>query len=258
MNRKELKIISLNTWGGQVDGILDFFRSNQDVDIFCLQEVHNVNEEYIKNGKFEEQNKIDKETWGDEDFILFKKIKDIFINHDGYFKATYKNHFGLSIFIKKDIYLLKEDSIVVLEKSNSNDKKDFLSVQYCSFEINNQIINICNFHGLSTGKGKDDSEERIKQSQNIINFLKTLEGEIILCGDFNLLPDTESIKMIEDFGFKNLIKENNITSTRTSYYTKPLRFADYTFVSKDVEVKSFEIMKEEVSDHAAMKIVISI
>ena len=35
-------------------------------------------------------------------------------------------------------------------------------------------------------------------------------------------------------------------------YTKQEKFADYTFVSKEVNVVDFKILPEEVSDHAAM------
>lgn len=132
------------------------------------------------------------------------------------------------------------------------------NIQYIKLNINDKYISILNFHGLWTGKGKDDTEDRINQSQNIIDFIKTLNGEVVLCGDFNLLPETKSIKIIENSGLRNLIKEYSIQSTRTSYYTKPIKFADYTFVSKGVEVKSFEIMPDEVSDHSAMKLVINI
>lgn len=257
--KKDLKIISLNTWGGNLKDILsNFFEENKEVDIFCLQEVHDVDEEEIKNGNFEKQNLIDKEEWKSENFTLFSNLKDILINHNAYFKATYKNHFGLAIFIKKDFNIEKIDSFVVSEKNNNNGKKDFISIQYCTFKIGDKIINILNFHGLWTGTGKGDTEDRLNQSKNIINFIKTLEGEIILCGDFNLNPDTESIKILEDFGLINLIKENSILSTRTSYYKYDNKFADYTFVSKDIKVESFEIMKEEVSDHSAMRLNIKV
>jgi endonuclease/exonuclease/phosphatase (EEP) superfamily protein YafD len=60
-------------------------------------------------------------------------------------------------------------------------------------------VTVVNFHGLWNGKGKTDTPDRIAQSQNILRFLEGVDGEIILCGDFNLLPDTESLRMFEDF-----------------------------------------------------------
>lgn len=257
MKNKELKIISLNTWGGQVDGILDFFKSNQDVDIFCLQEIIEVKDEDLENNEFAKENREENIK---QNLKLFSSLKNIFKDHNSYFYPCYKNCFGLSIFVKKDLEILEEGEIIVYQGNLSNHEHDHArNMEFVKLNIDNNIINILNIHGLWTGKGKDDSEDRIKQSQNIINFIKTLEGKVVLCGDFNLNPDTESVKIIEDFGLKNLIRENKITSTRTTLYKKDGNpFADYTFVSKDIEVKSFEIMKEEVSDHAAMKLTINV
>ena len=53
---------------------------------------------------------------------------------------------------------------------------------------------------------------------------------------------------------KNLIKENGIKFTRNSRYKdyKMLPFADYIFISKDIEVTNFEVLQDEVSDHLAL------
>jgi endonuclease/exonuclease/phosphatase family metal-dependent hydrolase len=74
------------------------------------------------------------------------------------------------------------------------------------------------------------------------------KGKKILCGDFNLLPNTESIAMLEK-GMKNLVKEYGITSTRSHHYTKEHKFADYIIVSTDIKVANFEVLQEPVSDH---------
>ena len=73
-----------------------------------------------------------------------------------------------------------------------------------------------------------------------------------MCGDFNLLPDTESIKILESSGLRSLIKEYNITSTRTSFYTKPAKYADYILVTPGIEVKDFKVLTDEVSDHSPL------
>ena len=102
--------------------------------------------------------------------------------------------------------------------------------------------------------GKEDNPDRLQQSANIVRFIRTLKTPIIFCGDFNLLPDSESIKILEDAGLKNLIREYGVTSTRTSFYKKPGKFADYAFVSKEVIVKDFKVLPDEVSDHAPLLI----
>ena len=94
--------------------------------------------------------------------------------------------------------------------------------------------------------------ELINQSKAISDFVLKQGGDIILCGDFNLLPDTESIAILEKFDLKNLIKEYDIKSTRTSLYKKPLQFADYVFVSKGINVLDFKVLPDEVSDHSPL------
>ena len=103
---------------------------------------------------------------------------------------------------------------------------------------------VVKFGGTSVGK-----PERMKK---IAELIKTIEGEVVICGDFNLLPDTKSIKMLEEAGLVNLIKEYRITSTRTSLYSKSEKFADYIFVSKGVSVKDFKVLSDEVSDHTPL------
>ena len=52
---------------------------------------------------------------------------------------------------------------------------------------------------------------------------------------------------------RNLVKEYEITSTRTSFYKKSEdKHADYIFVSNGIEVKDFRVLPEEVSDHSAL------
>jgi endonuclease/exonuclease/phosphatase family metal-dependent hydrolase len=73
-----------------------------------------------------------------------------------------------------------------------------------------------------------------------------------LCGDFNLPPNTKSLAMFEEFGLRNLISEYKINSTRTSFYTKEEKFADYIFVSNGIKVNDFSVLPDEVSDHAPL------
>lgn len=81
--------------------------------------------------------------------------------------------------------------------------------------------------------------------------MDTINTPKILCGDFNLRPDTESMNIIEQ-GMNNLIKINNISSTRTRYYKKEEKFADYILTSPDIVVNEFAVLSDEVSDHAPL------
>jgi len=45
-----------------------------------------------------------------------------------------------------------------------------------------------------------------------------------------------------------------VSSTRTSFYTKPEKHADYAFVTKGISVTDFKVLPDEVSDHAPLLI----
>ncbi len=111
-------------------------------------------------------------------------------------------------------------------------------------------LTVMNFHGLWNGLGKGDSDERIAQSRRILDCLRGRTEPVVLCGDFNLLPDTESLRMLEAVGLRNLVVEFGVTSTRTSLYRRPERFADYVLVSHGIDVGDFRALPDEVSDHA--------
>lgn len=115
----------------------------------------------------------------------------------------------------------------------------------------NQFV-IGNLHGLWSSDGKRDIPSRIKQSEMIMNFYDNQTGKKIICGDFNLQPETESIAIFNK-DLKNLIKDFGITSTRNSFYKDAEKYkdfvADYVFVSQDVRVINFKVINNSISDH---------
>ncbi|CAF1377857.1 unnamed protein product [Didymodactylos carnosus] len=160
------------------------------------------------------------------------------------------------MFVKKNITIVEEGIYFVHQYQGYVPDDDIRcharNIQYIKTENNGKQTAVMNFHGLWNGNGKTDTEDRIQQSTNILHITKNISENFVLSGDFNLLPDTKSIKMLEDVGLRNLIKEYGITSTRTSYYMKPDRYADYVFVTAGLEVTDFKALPEEVSDHAPL------
>jgi exonuclease III len=184
------------------------------------------------------------------------EIKEILVDHNCDFQPQFRDYFGLALFVKKDIQTLEYGGRFVHKEEGYEDPNDIgrhaRKIQFVRIGENNTPLTVINFHGLWNGEGKGDSEDRILQSQNILNFLKEQTGEVVLCGDFNLTPGTESLRMIENFGLRNLIGEYGITSTRTSLYAKSERHASYVFVSRGIQVIDFKVLPEEVSDHSAL------
>lgn len=239
-----MKLITLNTWGGMLDkSLLEFFVKHQDIDIFCLQEI-------FYNAK---RDKLDEKYWKYQ-LNLFSDIQEVLPEHQGFFSAQYLDCYGLAIFVKKGIEILEGGERFVYKH------KGFIpdgitsfhprSIQYLKIRRATNALYVINFHGLWNGGGKLDSKDRLEQSQKILEFTKELRGEYVLCGDFNLLPTTESLKIIENSQVRNLIKEHGITSTRTHHFPKPEKYADYVFVTKGIHVKDFKVLPDIVSDHS--------
>ena len=237
-----MKIITLNTWSGRVyEPLITFFKNHADIDVFCLQEIHHESE-----GK--------EKMFMDDAFNLFNDIRIALPDHIGYFHPNLQDHWGTAMFVKKDIkhnlhniYRIHHHNVL----DEMNDDNYPRHMMHMVVEKNGESFSILNMHGIN-GAGKIDTADRIQQFSAVASLMKTIGDNCVLCGDFNLLMETESMNILSKTGFQNLIKDRNIQSTRTAFYKKDNKLADYIFVSPNIAVKDFKVLSEEVSDHAAL------
>jgi endonuclease/exonuclease/phosphatase family metal-dependent hydrolase len=236
-----MQLITLNIWGGHLrDPLLDFIGSHRDIDIFCLQEVyHNASKKISNDDKKVHLN-------------IFSDLKALLPEHHALFCPAIDNY-GIAMFLRKDIDLITDGILDIYHNPHhpGSGPSHSRTLQWLKCLIDSQAYCILNVHGLWNGKGKADCPERILQSQKIREFLTTVESPKILCGDFNLRPDTESIKILEE-GMNNLIQMYKVDTTRTRHYGKEEKFADYIFTSPEIVVNRFEVLNDEVSDHAPL------
>lgn len=252
-----MKVICLNIWGGRAgsEGILSFFEKYRDTtDIFCLQEVWS--DQFMNfEGRLAGGMPID------HSHIMTHALQEIgavLPGHTPYFRPRLLEDYGLCIFVRNTIEVIEEGDIFVhlfkgyVPPPGEDIGRHAANLQYVTIATANGPMTVLNFHGLWNGQGKGDSDERLAQSDRIVEFIHSLNHPSILCGDFNLTPDTESIQKFESAGLVDLIKKYGITSTRTSLYTKPIKYADYVFTSDGIIVNEFKVLPDEVSDHAAL------
>ena len=244
----QMKLITLNTWGGRVgDPFLDFFKKYNNVEVFLLQEVFHQALERV-NFMFE--------GIGGR-MNLFDELCEILPDHQGYFAVAQSEGWGLASFVHKKITVAEEGDIFVHRSKDAMIETDGKTlgknIQYLKIVSQKRNFTAINFHGLWNGGEKTDTGDRINQSKKILNFTKSLSGDFVLGGDFNLLPTTKSLKMLErEAGLRNLVREYGVTSTRTSFYTKPHKFADYVLITPGIKVVDFKVLSDEVSDHAPL------
>ena len=237
-----MKLITLNIWGGHVrQSLLGFIQSQRDTDIFCFQEVYHNAPDKISN----EDRKVS--------LAIFSELHALLPDHNAYFRPAVRDIYGLGTFIRKDINVLQEGDINIHTNPEYTGSGPCHSrnMQWLECCYDQKVFSILNVHGLWNGMGKSDTPARIAQSQRIKDFMDTINNPKILCGDLNLRPDTESLRLIEK-DMHNLILLNNVKSTRTSLYPKPEKYADYIFTSPEIIVHKFEVLQDEVSDHAPL------
>jgi endonuclease/exonuclease/phosphatase family metal-dependent hydrolase len=231
-----MRLISLNVWKGKLlDPLLAFIaREAPTTDIFCFQEM----------------------VYPD----IFNHCEAALPDFRGFFEVSQNLHnneeFGLAMFVRRTDPVEREGDVFVYRTRNAEIGDDGRTIgrnlQFITFPKSGIEYTIANFHGLWSGESREDTPDRISQSKHVRKFLDGTRGRKIICGDFNLTRDTQSLTIIDD-GMKNLIKENDITSTRNErYFPYADKYCDYIVVDNDVLVKNFSVLEDDVSDHYAL------
>ncbi len=248
-NKEQFTIVSLNTWGGRLgQPTVDFFKHNADkVDIFCLQEVYDradPKSPVVRGGNPN----------------LFWDMKLALPQHRGFYVVEQEREEGIAMFLKQDIAIssYQEPFIYRWKNAKENDGRTLgRAMQAATVWRNARSFTIAHFHGLWNGQGKTDTTDRFHQSHAVKTVLDRFPQKQVLVGDFNLNPETGALNILED-GMVNLIKTHKIESTRTSFYPKERKYADYALVTPDVKVDEFKVLPDQISDHAPLYLKVSI
>lgn len=249
-----MKLICLNIWGGRAGKgkLLAFLDAHRDADVFCLQEVWSARYQGLDGAS----------AGGrplDQDAIMVSGKQEIAAQLDGhaiFFHPHHLNDYGLMTLVAEPLGVVQSGDVFVHRERGFIPEGDIghhaRNVQFVTVATPDGPVSVMNFHGLWNGQGKRDSADRLAQSRRILDFCASRREPFVICGDFNLAPETQSLRMLEAAGLRNLIAEFGVTSTRTSLYTRTERFADYAFVSPGIDVCAFRVMPDEVSDHAPL------
>ena len=254
-----MKLITLNIWGGKIFRDLVGFVSKQstDTDIFCFQEVFNGSERAKTDNLVDHLEGVVTDMYS----VLEKTLPEFkgFHAEAGEFEVgTTKASYGLAIFVRRGVEVKKQGFQEIFKLNEDLGLPDGMTVwnrllQYITIPYGKDELTIFNLHGLYTGGGKGDGQARLRQSERVKEFMDSVVGPKILCGDFNLNPDTQSLAILET-GMVNLVKQHGVSSTRSHHYTKEQKWADYILCSPDLEIKQFEVLQDVVSDHLPLEL----
>jgi len=254
-----MKLISLNIWGGRAfEPLMDYIeKSVESTDVFCFQEVFESPSGIVESNR-----------------TRTNVLQDLTNVLPGFHCLTAPTGSGYdnkgpvdfditemqATFIKKNsVPEIDSDGNIFLRGEMRRLGKDekigdiAYNFQYVRFRANGKSFAIANVHGIAQPGDKLDNKERLRQSEIIKNFLAGESGAKIVCGDFNLLPETQSIKTLKE-NMVDLIKKFGVERTRSRlsrFYGKEdfQTHADYAFVSPDVSVINFSVPDVDVSDH---------
>ncbi len=240
----KFKFINLNVWlGGKIWNPMIDFLKKEDPDILALQEVFNSHDPMLTPNfrTMDEFNKIFDYKYKYFDLCFIKDWEGV------------KTESGNAIFSKYPI--VTTDSLLYDGKFGHYEEKqeDFLilprRLQHARIDISGIEINVFNTQGIWGTDGRDN-ERRIKMGKAIRNRIKR-EKNVILSGDFNVNPDTQTIGYIED-ELVNVSKNATTTSFNLKIKTAPgfdTAVVDMVFTSPNIKVLSEECPNIEISDH---------
>jgi len=237
-----MKIMSLNVWQGRLERVLLKHLEQSDLDFACMQEAV----DYTGNslGLVSSYQKVGTSAGLNEQFFspLFTSSlgnRDISFGNVTYSCVPFTQ--TSTIFTRGDYN----------HRFNPNeDDFNIRAFQHVQIDMNGKTLHLLNHHGHHIDAHKLGDDETFRQVNQIRDYIRGLDGAVILCGDFNLAPESESIKLL-DTDLTNLSVTHTLTTTRSNLTSKR-EVCDYIFVNDSVTVNDFKMDETIISDHNAL------
>jgi endonuclease/exonuclease/phosphatase family metal-dependent hydrolase len=258
-----MRLLSLNTaiFEANNEPVKDFL-IKQKADILCLQEVTKPIDKSA-NREFISKTSIDcaTENLKYEFFNPITILKDFQVNNF-HKKKSFSFDFGgfieMGNYMRTKFEIIKKEHQYVKNTGNikTTDWKNWpkcfsTGVQIADLRLpQSKMLRVINYHGIWT-KEKVGNPETLKACKKILSLAKGANYPTIIAGDFNLFPDTPSMKIFYK-DFISLVDEFSIITTRpqnNELSNLDRNVVDYILVSKDITVKSFNVPDLNISDH---------
>jgi endonuclease/exonuclease/phosphatase family metal-dependent hydrolase len=266
VNARTLRILSLNLWGGMVlDPLLAYIRERApQTDIFCFQEALDAPEPITTRSGFRATLMDDLvRALPDFDGCFSEMVSWVQTTDDG---RPLTVPFGVATFARRTLPLADRHAVTIVEHDDTLESapgryRVVRPAQLTRLEAPDGSLLVANFHGIARPGHKLDSEDRLTQSRELRRVLSEHAGPVVLIGDFNLLPETESVRLLEA-GYRNLVIERAIPTTRSRLNPfrgtpEEQRHADYAFVSPALTVTDLQVPDVEVSDHLPLLLTVA-
>ncbi|MFI5895832.1 endonuclease/exonuclease/phosphatase family protein [Actinoplanes sp. NPDC051513] len=260
-----MRIASVNAWGGALADDLLKWLPGSGAHVVCLQEVTRT------PGLTGWTRFSDGERSLPQRAALFDDVRAALPQHQAIFVTSdsgpvrddegrrHRQDFGLATLVGEDLPIVGVDSAFVhgqftdhAEWTVADRPRVALAVRTVDRAAGRSVW-VVQVHGLRDPLGKADTPARRLQAERLAALVRRIRDPrdlVVVCGDFNVLPDSETFGVLAEVGLTDLV---GVADTRTSHYRKAVRHASYLLVSDVAAVKRCDILAEpEVSDHRAL------
>ena len=255
-----LKVLQLNINADNYWDRLTHFLTANDFDVIQLQEV-------AGKGTVGGNINSKRDCFSDLQDLLKDRYKGELVITER-FTSSPTSYFGNATFYRKEFSLL-EKKVLPLYKHEGpfpSDSKSFEGVGrallHIKLDIATKQVSFLNAH-FAWAKTPLEQPHQTKQGEILLKYLTTVRKPFIFSGDLNIRPDQPLIKKVSSIG-QNLISKYNITNTLNprKHLAKnlfpPGVAVDYVFISDDINIKKFEVLREDFSDHYGLAATIEI
>jgi endonuclease/exonuclease/phosphatase family metal-dependent hydrolase len=260
-----VRLVSINAWGGAMYGRFAAWLPQITPDVLCVQEVTHTHGHTgwtaFDDGDHALPQRAD----------LLADIRGLLPRHHAFFAAgdagpvrdatgvDHQQEFGVGTFVHESISVTDvvtrfvHDQFTRHERWPSTGRPRNALATRLALRGRSRAITVVQVHGLRDAEGKHDTPARRAQAERLAALVTDVRGPgdaVVLCGDLNLLPNSETFDVLREAGLVDLV---GTADTRGSRYVKPVRHASYLLVSDPAAVRRFEVLTEpEVSDHRAL------
>lgn len=236
-----MKLLQLNVWGGKLQYQIPDFLIAEKPDIICMQEVNDLTGSsgalFVTLDEMQQQAELP-----------YKAMAPMYSHHYMNRDLAYGNAvLSRPNVLSNDIFFTYGSFTRDYDVVTSDDIRNF---QHVVLDIDGKPCNIINHHGFFVRRRKEGNPETDRQIAIIGDYIEQLDGPIILTGDLNLVPTSQSLEPLNR-SLRNLPVEYGLTSTYSRLSIHKV-VCDYIFVSKGVTVNDFHVADDLVSDHKAL------
>lgn len=244
-----MKILQLNTWSCKLTPEIVRLLDETNPDFVCMQEV--VHTDF--GGKILDTIDDILAEHPFEDYYYTPLVEFAFMHH----RASRGNMIAtkLPIAHQNQIWTHGEytEDFDYIDSGGYNTARNIAHVE---LKVDGTPLHLLTLHGYHVKAHKNGNDETMKACQMLLDYVGRLDGAVIITGDFNLAPTSESIQVINQ-KFRNLATEYKLTTTRNNLTSKT-EVCDYIFTNDKVKINDFYMSDIIASDHNALMLDFSV